>query len=311
MKKYLTSAMVATLCMTSLAGCSSSDTPSTQESTTTQTTTQEVAQTETKVEETPVVEEVEEVIDLGGMEIIIGDWWSSAEPAAPTTAQEEATQEYREMIQEKYNFTMKQVSLGGWGEHQETFTVSTMAEDPAAQIFIMAQGFVAQPMANGLFYDLATLDNLDLSDEKWNPIVIEQMSKGDSVYGLASGKHEPRTGVFWNKRLFKEAGLDPDLPYDLQASGDWTWEKFEELCAVLTQDKDNDGINDTYALASFSVEYFTGAVLSNDAMWVDVDEAGKYFNATTSPEFLEAMQWAVSLIEKGYEMPTPEDANWD
>ena len=23
------------------------------------------------------------------------------------------------------------------------------------------------------------------------------------------------------------------------------------------------------------------------------------------------MQWAVSLIEKGYEMPTPEDANWD
>lgn len=250
-------------------------------------------------------------VDLGGMEIIVGDWWSSGEEAEPTTAKEEATQEYRQEIQEKYNFTIKSVGLGAWADHQETFTVSTMAEDPKAQVFIMAPDMVAQPMANGLFYDLASLDNFDLSDDKWNPAVTALMTQGDHVYGLAAGDSEPRVGLFWNKRLFKEAGLEPDLPYDLQASGEWTWEKFEELCEKLTVDKDNDGTTDVYAMASFSADLFNAAVLSNNADWVGKDSDGKYINRTTDPEFLEAMQWVRGLIDKGYEMPTGEGANWD
>lgn len=304
MRKCLTSVTIAAVCVSSFTGCGNSKDVSVNE-----TSSPDTVATEAPAAETEAPEEV--AMDLGGMEIIIGDWWSSGEEAEPQTAQEEATREYRQMIQEKYNFTMKQVSLGGWGEHQETFTVSTMAEDPAAQIFVMAQGFVAQPLANGLFYDLSTLENFDFSEEKWNQQVIEQMTQGDAIYGMAAGRSEPTFGVFWNKRLFKEAGIDPNLPYDLQASGEWTWEKFEELCTKLTIDKDNDGINDTYAMANFSPEYYLAATMSNDAQFIGIDENGKYYNATTKPEFLEAMQWATSLIEKGYEMKQPEDAEWD
>lgn len=300
MKKYLSTTMLVTLCMSSLIGCSPKEVVS-------ETVVKEEVKEEAKEEAVPE----EPARDLGGMEIIIGDWWSSGEETAPTTAQEEATQEYRKMIQEKYNFKIKQVGLGGYGEHQETFTVSTMAEDPAAQVFMMASAFVAQPMANGLFYDLATLESIDFTEDKWNQAIVEQMTKGDSVYGMTAGRVEPKLGVFWNKRLFQEAGIDPDLPYDLQASGEWTWEKFAELCAALTRDTDNDGVNDTHAMASFSVELFQAATLSNNAKWVGKDAEGKYFNATAAPEFLEAMQWIVNLIEKGYEMPTPEDAEWD
>lgn len=250
-------------------------------------------------------------MDLGGMEIIVGDWWSSSEEAEPATAKEEATWEYRQMIQEQYNFTIKQVALGAWGDHQETFTVSTMAEDPKAQVFIMDASMVAQPMANGLFYNLAELDNIDVADSKWNPLVTELMTRGDAVYGLAAGEPEPRLGLFWNKRLFKEAGLEPDLPYDLQADGEWTWEKFEELCDKLTTDRDNDGVTDVYAMASFSVDFFSAALLSNNAEWIGKDEDGHYVNKTTEPEFLEAMQWGRGLIDKGYEMPVGEGANWD
>lgn len=305
MNQVLMTTMAAAVSASAITGCSSQSASSEA--------TPQVVKEETSQESTASVKEVEEepVIDLGGMEIIIGDWWSTAEEKEPTTAQEEATQEYRKMIQEKYNFTIKQVGLGDWGSYQEIFTVSTMAEDPAAQVFLMAQSFLAQPLANGLLYDLSTLDNLDFSEAKWNQSVTELMTKGDSIYGMTAGKAEPKLGVFWNKRLFKEAGIDPDLPYDLQASGEWTWEKFEELCAQLTKDKDNDGVMDTYAMASFSCELFPAAVLSNNAQWIGKDEQGKYYNATTTPEFLEAMQWATSLIEKGYEMPVPTDANWD
>ncbi len=314
LRKVLAVVMILVMSI-ALAACGN-DKPEEAAGTDPGTTGDDVAQGEggqSEVEDTSedIVEDEEPAMDLGGMEIVIGDWWSSEEPAAPTTAKEEATLEYRDMIQEKYNFTMKQVSVGGWDDMQELFTTSTMAEDPAASLFILSPSWIAQPLANGLLYDLSTLDNVDLKDSKWNQEVVNTMTYGDSVYGVAAGRAEPKLGVYWNKRLFEEAGLDPNLPYDLQASGEWTWDKFEELCKKLTIDKNNDGVIDTYALASFSVDFMRGAVVSNSAVYIGKDDSGKFFNGTEDPKFLEAAQWFQSLIEKGYEMPEPEDAEWD
>ncbi len=306
LQKWLSVCLALALCVSLFTACSKAD-PDGQNDVTPTTAPED---TDAASTEAPTPTE-EPAVDLGGMEIIVGDWWSPAEPAAPTTAQEEATLEYREMIQEKYNFKIKQVAVTDWGGMQELFTTSTMAEDPAAQVFLLGQGWIAQPLANGLLYDLSTLDNFDFSESKWNQSVKTTMTYGDAIYGMASGKPEPKLGVFWNKRLFEEAGLDPDLPYDLQASGDWTWEKFEELCKKLTRDTNNDGTVDTYAMASFSADLFAGAINSNGARYIGKDENGKFYNGTAEPNFLEAAQWAVGLIQKGYEMPVPEGANWD
>jgi hypothetical protein len=309
MKKYfrkmLSILLISVLCVSMLSGCGKKTKETSSDSI-------KDAGDETTETATATPDETEEpAMDLGGMEITIGDWWSPEEAAEPTNAQEEATLAYREEIQKKYNFKIKQVAVADWDTMQETFTTSTMAEDPAAQVFILAPSWIAQPLANGLIYDLATLKNLDFSESKWNPSVVKTMTYGDSIYGMASGKPEPKLGVYWNKRLFKEAGLDEDLLYDLQASGEWNWSKFEELCKKLTIDSNNDGNPDSYAMANFSVDFFRGAVTSNDARCIGKDENGKFYNATTEPNYLEAMQWATGLIEKGYEMPTPEDANWD
>lgn len=256
-------------------------------------------------------EEVEEVVDLGGIEVTIGDWWSPDEPEPPKTQQEEDTLLYQQQIQEKHNFTIKRVAISDWGGMEELFTTSVMADDPAADMFVLMGGWTAQPLANGMLYDIASLDNFDLTESKWNQNTIELMTYGDSVYGHSIGRSSPTTGVFWNKRMFEEAGIDPELPYDLQASGEWTWEEFEKLADALTRDIDNDGTIDTYALASFSVDMFTAILTSNNARFVGKDEAGNYYNATTEPQFLEASQWAVSLIEAGYEKKAEEGSNWD
>lgn len=256
-------------------------------------------------------EDEEEVVDLGGMDIVIGDWWSAQEPEAPKTALEEDTLAYRESIQEKYNFTMKQVAVTDWGGMQELFTTSVMADDPAADLFLLGPDWTAQPLANGLLYDIATLDSFDFTENKWNQSTINLMTYGDSTYGMATGTPEPKLGMYWNKRLFEEAGLNPDLPYDLQASGEWTWAKLEELADQLTRDVDNDGTIDTYAMVSFSPDLFKAALTSNNAKYIGRDDEGNFYNATTEPQFLEAIQWAVGLIQDGYEKPAPEDANWD
>ncbi len=311
--KWLSVVLVLAMCVTALSGCGTKSGGKGNEENVTETPAPEATATEAPVDEEVTEAPVEEepAMDLGGMEIIIGDWWSSPDPAEPKTAQEEDTLAYRQMIQEKYNFTMKQVAVADWGGMQETFTTSTMAEDPAAQIFLLGQGWIAQPLANGLFYDLATLESFDFTESKWNQNVKNLMTFGNSTYGMATGKPEPKLGMFWNKRLFEEAGLDPDLPYDLQASGDWTWEKLEELCVKLTIDSNNDGTIDSYPMASFSADFFAGAFTTNDARYIGRDASGKFYNATTEPNFLEAAQWVTGLIQKGYEMPAPPDSNWD
>jgi len=157
---------------------------------------------------------------------------------------------------------------------------------------------------------LATLEELDFTDDKWNKNVIEMMTKGDSIYGMASGRSEARLGLFWNKRLFEEAGLDPELPYQLQASGEWTWSKFKEICGSLTRDDNNDGTMDTYAMGNFGPDACKALIASTGSDIIGM-ENGKYTNNTSSQKVLDALNFAKELGDAGHEMPQPEGSNWD
>ena len=58
--------------------------------------------------------------DLGGMEILIGDWYTSADDEAKTEYAK-ATQKYRKEIQEKYNFTIKRDNVYSYTDMQTTY----------------------------------------------------------------------------------------------------------------------------------------------------------------------------------------------
>jgi hypothetical protein len=108
-------------------------------------------------------------------------------------------------------------------------------------------------------------------------------------------------GLYFNQRLFEEAGLDPQLPFDLQMAGEW----------ILTRDIDNDGIIDVWAMATFSSDILPRAVRSNNAKFIGIDENGFFYNGTTTPEFLEALVFVNSLDELGFLMPQPEGSEWN
>lgn len=250
--------------------------------------------------------------DLGGIEIIIGDHWSPETPEPPKNKQEEATAKYREEIMAKYNFKIQAKAVSDWGGMTDTCVNSIMENDPAAQIFNLDYRFVAQPMKNGLFYDLAKLSSdLDFSEDKWNVNVKWIMTKGSSIYGMRAEKSEPRGGVIWNKRLFEEAGLDPNLPYELQRNGEWTWSKFEDLCSKLTRDTNQDGVTDIYALCSQGACTIGCLVASIGQDWFALDASGKITNNCKNPDVLKALDFAVSLYNNGYDKPTPDGAAWD
>lgn len=250
------------------------------------------------------------VYDLGGMEIIIRDWWSG-EPAEPTNAYEEALQEYREWIQETYNFTIKEQGISSWGSVPEDFVNYATTGGEENYIFALYQGgATTSAMNSGLMYDLSTLDCLDFSEEKWSNGIHNMFSKGGSIYAMSGVEPQPRSGMFFNKRLLEEANIDPQSIYDLQESGEWTWAKFEEICAQVHADTDNDGAIDRYALLCVTQDFFAPAVYSNNGDFIAMDENGMYYNDLESEETIEALNWSLDVIAK-YQKTFAEDAAWD
>jgi len=246
--------------------------------------------------------------DLGGMTITIGDWYTSEEVGDSDYAK--ATEDYRKEIMEKYKFNIERKTMYSYTDQQETYVNGVMSNSPKCQLFYLYQEFVAAPLMKGLMYNLKELPELDFTEEKWNPTVTEIMSIGNGIWGM-NPEAEPRGGLFFNKRMLKEAGIPEDEPYDLQASGDWTWSKFEEYCKKLTIDSDGDGKTDRYALASFSKYYLPMCAANNNATFVSRNDKGEYENATGTKEFLEAMNWGMDIYNKGYIMPKPDGAAWD
>lgn len=250
--------------------------------------------------------------DLGGMDITVGDWFTSKDTLADRTDEFGKKQnEYWKSIQEKYNFKITRDSVYSYTDAKSDYVNDVMASSPKYELYYLYQEFVSEPLMKGLMYDLSTLPEFNFDEEKWNPTVKELMSIGDGIWGM-SPDNEPRGGIFFNKRLFKEAGIPEDEPYDLQKKNQWTWDKFEEYCKKLTKDTDGDGKTDQYAMASFSKYYLPMCAANNNATFVSRDKDGKYVDAITSKEFKDAMNWGVDLIKKGYIKPKPsENVAWD
>ncbi len=276
--------------------------------------TPEVVEEEEEVSPyTVLTDENGEVYDLGGMEIIIRNWWSPEEPAEPTNDYEEARDEYREWIQETYNFKIRELAISDWGSAPQDFVdyVTTGGDDVNYVFTLRNDPAIVSGMGNGLMYDLSTLDCLDFSQEKFQLNKLhEQYAKGDAIYCTFAGVSEPRTGVFFNKRLVTDAGIDPDSIYDMQADGTWTWDKFEELMAACQRDTDNDGVDDIYGLTINESVMTDQAVASNGGSYVSKDASGNFVYNLEAPETQEALEWCVDMYNK-FDNHDPEGAEWD
>lgn len=248
--------------------------------------------------------------DLGGMEVIVADWFTAENQAAPKTAEEEARAKWLKFLENTYHFTIVQKKIDDWGQHGQKFVQVATNGDKKNYVFCLYQNSISAQMKAKLFYDLATLPALDFSNPKWQPTVKQLMSQGKKVYGMRAIDPEPRGGLFFNKRLLTEAGIKPDTIYDLQKNGQWTWDNFDKLCSKILRDTNNDGVMDVYPMASFSKDYYQAVVYSNNATFIGRDANGKYTNGTTSDNFLEAMNWGTEMLKK-YEMPTPDGAEWN
>jgi len=253
------------------------------------------------------------IVDLGGIEVIIRDWWSaggSVEEIEPKDDFDEARKEYLLWAQDKYNFTIKEMAIGDWGSNPQDFIDYATTGGDEYYVFCLRQGGeMISAMNSGLMFDVSTLDCLDFSKPKWSSGVHNLLSKNGAIYGFRGIDPEPRGCMYFNKRLLTEAGIDPQELYDLQEKGEWTWAKFDEICSKVQRDVDSDGIIDVYGMVQQQSEFHKAAVIANGGSFIGKDENGKFFNNLGSQETLEALNWSTSMQQK-YLMPQGE-GQWD
>ncbi|OON96090.1 MAG: hypothetical protein ATN31_10115 [Candidatus Epulonipiscioides saccharophilum] len=315
MNKKFRNILLLSILVTALVGCGDEES--------TETATKQVQTTEKSVETSIPVAKAEETIveekapepdpepetvyrDLGGETITIASWFDQLEPEVKRSAQEEALWEFRHKVMDNNNFQFEEIIMGQWNTTLELMSTSTLAGEPAAEIFHLAPSFIKTAIDNGLCYDLASLDSIDLDHWKWDPLSTQVSARGDSIYGIFPDE-APINFLFFNKRILSDAGIDPELMYEWQANGEWTWEKFEEVAEKVTRDLDNDGVYDVYAIETNAMLY-PAAVLSNGSRLVDIDENGKYFNNTFDPKVIEALEWANQFLHKHYDVAP---SHWD
>ena len=91
--------------------------------------------------------------DLGGMEIKVGDFYTSPEEDLSTQYAED-TYNYRQEIFEKYNFTVTREKISSFTDMAETFTTEVISGNPSVDIWYLYQDTVNEPLKNNLLRTL-------------------------------------------------------------------------------------------------------------------------------------------------------------
>jgi len=260
--------------------------------------------------------------ELRGMDVVIGNFWADYDVNTfqPQNDLQARTLAYRRRMLNEHGFTMSVRQIASWGEMLQTAAISIMAGQPAASVFVLTPAWAMTLHRQGLIAPIQHA-NVDFSPARpgdgrpvWNSAVRSLMTFGGNTFGMNPGGYGGSAQslvIFFNKRLFREAGLDPELPYNMQRNRTWTWENFIGIARQLTRDIDGDGQIDTWALPSDHATYILDAVISsNGANYVGRDRSGRFYNATGRPEFLESLQFIMRLRDEGLMMPPPEGAHW-
>ena len=150
---------------------------------------------------------------------------------------------------------------------KESINNSILAGSPDSDIYLVELSFGIPAALNGLATDLKTIvpEDNDLFNDQVN---IKYLDLGDGKATLlkrveAASVVEATYPLGFNMQMLENNNLED--PRELVARGEWTWDKFNEYCQVLTQDTDGDGQTDQYGYCGYEKETFEQLLMSNGA----------------------------------------------
>lgn len=243
----------------------------------------------------------ERFVDLKGRTVKLFMWGYSKEWA--NEAGKRAVKRFAE-IEKNFNCKFKVVAGPGETDFDPIFT-SILSGAPSVDIVDTAGPHtIAKPIKGDLYLDLNQFGVFNWKESKWNKNANSVANFGGKQYVAyanleGSEKQLLNAVLFFNKRLVKNAGYNPDDIYKWQKNGTWTWSKFEEVATKISKlDKGN-----VWGTVGNDKLLYDSFVTSNGTDWIKKSDKKIIFNAGDA-KALQALNMYVKFYQNNV---MPED----
>lgn len=236
--------------------------------------------------------------DLGGRTIQIRTRWGAVTPFGLRGEfdfydPDERVQAHIDQVEEMFNVNIEFLT-----------DVSRTPEDIATRVMIGEQAdymftgrkYIAELVAQGLVEPLS--DHLDQAyydafPPSFRPTPETTDFMGETYAFQAKNYTLHPWSVIFNKDMFEREGLPS--PYDLQESGEWTFETVLDLSQRLTRDTTGDGEIDQYGITGFRWYFLP---LLNDGNLARYED-GRWKATLNEPQVVEAIDYKQEILEDG------------
>jgi len=186
------------------------------------------------------------VIDCGGREFnfLIGDVaWTFrdiiAEEFTGEALNDAKYQRFR-TIEDRYNIKINQLHNAEIQHTSDLLKKSVMTDDIQYDLTYLHASGVPQTVSAGLLMDWGTFRYPDFDNPWWNKKNMNAMTvKNVLLLSPSAIELQYSSAICFNKQMVQDNALES--PYELVKSGDWTMDKFYELCSGLSKDLNGDG----------------------------------------------------------------------
>jgi hypothetical protein len=146
-------------------------------------------------------------------------------------------------IEEKYNVVLKQTEIKDFMQLSVMFKKSVTSGSDDFDIALQIDRYGYDLAVEGYALSADKLPYLDLSQPWYNHDINDAFSVGNKYFLSYSDEclhlYECSQIVCFNKQLVADLALEN--PYDLVNAGNWTYDKFFDLCRAAASDIDGDG----------------------------------------------------------------------
>jgi len=151
-------------------------------------------------------------------------------------------------LEQKYNIKINHMKVDDVVSKVRSSVMSGTVEFDA--IFASSSN-LATMAAEGLLYDLNSVERFDFTKSYWDQNACEQLAMGGKLYftNCATNIHSIGWALFFNKYLIEEYNLTS--PYEMIANNTWTIDNWAAMVKSCNKDLDGDGqmtVADRYGL---------------------------------------------------------------
>ena len=180
----------------------------------------------------------------------------------------------------------------GWGQCQDKVTTLAVAGTPVGLAYVGSRTLKE-------FAEFGLIEPVPMSDEEkasYYPNVVDTVTYQGEQWGIPVAFSTK--AFYWNKNLFKEAGLDPESPPQ-------TWAEVIDAAKAVTENTDSAGFGLVAKTFDNTMHQFLHWVYTNNGQVVDAE--GNI--VLDSPQNLEALEAYKALVPYSEEGPTAYEQN--